>query len=303
MYFIYHIPGKKIGVTRNLNKRVTIAQGYQPGEYEVLESSEDINYVSKRESELQLLYGYKLDRDSYKKVINKHKKQQPMKLNVTEQTTTFPCPVNKLRGQLMDAIGLNFTTPYGSYILDTDMAEWIVKNASMSMFNSSRSYVYNKALSEYVKARNIAAYSDANSLTRSINSQLEEAFSNFFEAMQTAENKPTPSDNIYSLIREWARNRGIYTSGDSKTQYVKLMEEAGELAQAILRKDKAEIKDAIGDMIVVLTNLAYLEGLNVEDCVDSAYNEIKDRKGSMANGTFVKNNEINMHGGARITLD
>jgi len=138
------------------------------------------------------------------------------------------------------------------------MAEWIVKNASMSMFNNNRSYVYNKALSEYVKARNIAAYSDANSPIRSINAQLEEAFSNFFEAMQIAENKPTPSDNIYSLIREWASKRGIYKSGDSKTQYVKLMEEAGELAQAILKKDKAEIQDAIEDMIDVLTNIAYL---------------------------------------------
>ena len=69
MYFIYHIPTKKIGVTRNLNKRVTIAQGYKIGEYEVLESSEDIDYISRRESELQRFYGYKVDRDSYKKVI------------------------------------------------------------------------------------------------------------------------------------------------------------------------------------------------------------------------------------------
>jgi len=45
MYFIYHVPGKKIGVTRNLNKRVTVAQGYQPDEYEVLDSSDDINYL------------------------------------------------------------------------------------------------------------------------------------------------------------------------------------------------------------------------------------------------------------------
>jgi len=46
MYFIYHVPGKKIGVTRNLNKRVTVAQGYQPDEYEVLDSSDDINYLT-----------------------------------------------------------------------------------------------------------------------------------------------------------------------------------------------------------------------------------------------------------------
>jgi len=50
---MYHIPGKKIGVTRNLNTRVTLIQGYKEGEYEVLEQSEDIDYISDREIELQ----------------------------------------------------------------------------------------------------------------------------------------------------------------------------------------------------------------------------------------------------------
>ena len=54
-YYLYHIPGKKIGVTRNLNKRVTQTQGYKPGEYEVLESSTDIDYISKKEIELHSL--------------------------------------------------------------------------------------------------------------------------------------------------------------------------------------------------------------------------------------------------------
>ena len=67
------------------------------------------------------------------------------------------------------------------------------------------------------------------------------------------------------------------------------MEEAGELAQALLKKDKAETIDAIGDIVVVLTNLAKLEGYNIENCIDAAYNEIANRKGKMINGTFVKN--------------
>ena len=66
------------------------------------------------------------------------------------------------------------------------------------------------------------------------------------------------------------------------------MEEAGELAKALLTNDKPEIQDAIGDMIVVLTNLAHLEGFQVEECIDSAYQEIAQRKGKMINGTFVK---------------
>ena len=70
---------------------------------------------------------------------------------------------------------------------------------------------------------------------------------------------------------------------------VKLQEEAGELAKALLQDDHEEIVDAIGDIVVVLTNLAHLEGVKIETCIASAYNEIKNRKGKMINGTFVKN--------------
>ena len=67
------------------------------------------------------------------------------------------------------------------------------------------------------------------------------------------------------------------------------MEEAGELAQAILKNDEAEFIDAIGDIVVVLTNLAKLKNYKIEDCIVSAYNVIKTREGKMINGTFVKN--------------
>jgi NTP pyrophosphatase (non-canonical NTP hydrolase) len=104
------------------------------------------------------------------------------------------------------------------------------------------------------------------------------------------ENKELENLNIFDLIRQWAEDKGIYKSGDAKTQYVKLMEEAGELAQAILKNDEPEVIDAIGDMVVVLTNLAKLKGHNIEDCIKSAYDVIKLRQGKMINGTFVKNN-------------
>ena len=67
MYYLYHIPGKKIGVTCDLNKRVTLIQGYKEGEYEVLEQSDDIDFISDREIELQKSYGYKEDLKPYKK--------------------------------------------------------------------------------------------------------------------------------------------------------------------------------------------------------------------------------------------
>ena len=71
MYYLYHIPGKKIGVTRNINKRVTEQQGYAPDEYEVLFTSDDIDYISDKEIELQKTYGYKVDRQKYNSLTKK----------------------------------------------------------------------------------------------------------------------------------------------------------------------------------------------------------------------------------------
>ena len=96
--------------------------------------------------------------------------------------------------------------------------------------------------------------------------------------------------STFDLIRQWAEDKGIYDKGDPKTQYVKLMEEAGEVGRAVLKTDLPEIKDGIGDMVVVLTNLAELYNLKIEDCIGSAYHVISKRKGKMINGTFVKNN-------------
>jgi NTP pyrophosphatase (non-canonical NTP hydrolase) len=122
---------------------------------------------------------------------------------------------------------------------------------------------------------------------------LFEATNNVTTPAPTANNPLTfDPNNVYDLIRQWANERGIYKSGDSKTQYTKLCEESGELARAILKKDKEELTDAIGDMVVVLTNLAALEGLKIEDCVTSAYDVIKSRQGSMFNGTFVKSQQV-----------
>ena len=95
-------------------------------------------------------------------------------------------------------------------------------------------------------------------------------------------------ENKFELIRNWAQARGIFQQGDVKTQCLKLQEEVGELSRAILKKDEAEIIDAIGDCVVVLTNLSTLAGYDIEFCIDSAYNVIAKRKGLMKNGTFVK---------------
>ena len=94
--------------------------------------------------------------------------------------------------------------------------------------------------------------------------------------------------NEFEPIREWAEDKGIYEKGDVKTQCLKLVEEAGELAKAILNEDELEFEDAIGDCVVVLTNLAKLSNMNIQDCVNSAYDVIAKRTGKMENGTFKK---------------
>jgi NTP pyrophosphatase (non-canonical NTP hydrolase) len=94
--------------------------------------------------------------------------------------------------------------------------------------------------------------------------------------------------NEFQPIRDWAQDKGIYEKGDAKTQFIKLSEEMGELAMSLLKKNDEEFKDAIGDCVVVLTNLAKLNGHNIEDCINGSYDVIAKRKGQMVNGTFVK---------------
>ena len=257
MYYLYHIPGKKIGVTCNLNKRVTLTQGYGPDEYEVLDQSDDIDYISEKEIELQKSYGYKVDRKKYSELIKYNK----MKINVTEQTTTFPYPVKKLKGNLMDNIGMQWETEHGVFVLNIDSIRWIEKNVKTSMYNNNRCYVYNKAFAEWFKAPEL--WGD-----------------------DMPENKV--SGSIFDKIRSWAEVRGLYEKGNTYVQYVKLQEEAGELAKALLKSDHDEVNDAIGDMVVVLTNLAHLHGTEIEYCIEDAYNVISKRTGKMINGTFVK---------------
>jgi len=261
-YYLYHIPGKKIGVTRNLIERVTNQQGYYPDEYEVLDQSEDIDYISSRELELQQSYGYKVDHKPYKKLFK-------MKINATQQTSTFPVPLSKLKGRLMDEIGKEWETLYGKFQVSKHTLDWIVQNARTSMYDANRCYIYNKAFFEkFVNAKK-------NDYTEYIKQKFD----------QQAE----ANEDRFDKIRSWAQDRGLYDKGDTKTQFAKLMEESGELARAVLKDDKIEFVDAIGDMVVVLTNLAYLGGTNIEHCIDSAYDVIRKRKGKMVNGTFVKN--------------
>jgi len=266
-YFIYHIPGKKIGVTRDLNRRLTVYQGYKPDEYEVLEQSDDIDYISKREIELQKEHGYEIEDIIYSKLgkINK------VKINSTDITTTFTCPINKLKGNLMDMKGGTFANIDGKYNLDDNLISFILRNAKPSKYRDSSCFIYNNQLKNFVNKT--------------------------FEKEWVEEPKSVKAEGdpihitTFDKIRDWAKERGLYDKGDTKTQYLKLIEEAGELGRAILKDDQPEFVDAIGDMVVVLTNLAELGNTSIEECTASAYNVISKRTGKMVNGTFVKDDK------------
>ena len=264
-YAIYHVPGIKIGVTNNIKHRVEDQQGYSEDEYEILEMSDDIDYISKRELYLQERHGYRVDRQLYKDLFNNNFIElNNMDINVTEMTTTFPCPVNKLKGRLMDNIGMSWETDAGHVMITKESVKWIMNNAKSSQYTQDRCYVYNKAF---------ARWFDNNKVDMSCSTECDDC-----------------GDEIFNCIREWAKERGLYEKGDPRTQYIKLMEETGEIGRAILKDDTEQIIDGIGDAVVVLTNLAELVGVPIEECIQEAYNVISKRTGKMFNGTFVKDN-------------
>jgi len=287
-YYLYHIPGKKIGVTRDLISRVVDQQGYSLDEVEVLEQSTDIDYISDRELELQQSYGYRVDRQKYKDLYINKIKSNTMHINATEQTSTFPCPITKLKGRLMDNMGKTWETTHGTFEINMQTIDWIMENVTTSQYTMERCYIYNKAFAKYFQVED---HVDQGSLNFPFG---KDAYQVYLDTLTTRSNGngnwryDNSESERFQKIRDWAGERGLYTKGDTKTQFCKLMEEAGELGRAVLKDDKPEFIDAIGDMVVVLTNMAHLGGTTIEKCIDAAYKVISKRTGKMVNGTFVK---------------
>ena len=296
MYYLYHIQGKKLGVTTNLKERVEHQQGYNEGEYQVIMSTDNIDLVSEKEISLQKALGYRVDSRLYKdlyKPVNQLTINN-MRINITEMTTTFPCPVNKLKGRLMDEIGMSWETDHGKCVLTTKTIEWIMDNVKASQYTQDRCYIYNKAFGRWFD-NNDAFKTHGLDNAKQMNDQyngktLAGGLSPERSYECCDENNPCVCKEMsrFDLIREWASQRGLYTGGDPKTQALKLVEEVGEICRAILKDDHEETVDGIGDAVVVLTNLAELCGTDIEYCIDMAYNEISSRTGKMVNGTFKK---------------
>ena len=218
-------------------------------DYEILATTDSIKEASNLEIYFQNKLNYKQDKNSYLQLtINKLKMNKMV--HITDRTLTFKgTDDQKLTGYKFPLL---VELLNGEHIeFDNRTIEWILQNNASSQHNKER-FIYIEALLNFLNVNK--------------NTELE----------------------IFSNIREWAKQKGILDKGDVKTQYIKLQEESGELAKALLNNDKEEIIDAIGDCVVVLTNLSKLAGYNIEDCILSAYNVIAKRTGKMENGTFIK---------------
>ena len=98
-------------------------------------------------------------------------------------------------------------------------------------------------------------------------------------------------DRLVKLVEKWSKDKDLDKAESSK-QMLKTLEELGEVASALARGQVEELKDGIGDVIVTLIILAQQQGLSVEECLEYAYNEIKNREGKMVNGVFVKEEDL-----------
>lgn len=94
-------------------------------------------------------------------------------------------------------------------------------------------------------------------------------------------------DKLILKVEQWFIERGLQNADPTK-QMLKLFEEVGEVASGMARSDLEAVCDGIGDVLVVLIGLSLQLGISLEDCLEFAYEEIKDRKGKVVNGVYVK---------------
>ena len=199
----------------------------------------------------------------------------------------------------MDNIGMTWETDHGVFFINEYSIKWIMSNVKTSMYNKQRSYIYNKAFARFYDNHQTHDYPSNGHVTRTgglAPTGMKERSYECCDEYNPCTCEPQFSKRInkhlepsqFDLIREWADERGLYENGDTKTQALKLVEEVGETCRAILKEDFDEVIDGIGDCVVVLTNLAELQGVSIEACIDAAYQEIKNRKGKMVNGTYKK---------------
>lgn len=93
-------------------------------------------------------------------------------------------------------------------------------------------------------------------------------------------------EELTNLIVQWHHDRNLIDGSSDKDQVLKLMQELGELSDSVCKGK--DVRDDLGDMMVVMLNIMERQGVSMEECLSTAYNDIKDRKGRMVDGIFIK---------------
>lgn len=303
-YYIYRNPAfNKVGCTSDPSKRMVIQQGLSPWKDYVIAESDNEVEASHLEAYYKGFYKAKWDGDIYMNRINNNTMKTV--INKTGTARFFGAdwmPKNQFVAKCPN--GVSFTVDNAPY------AEFSYKEVQQlvneDVLQNSR---YNPGFYAVPEALLVARerYSEARMDVIGQNGNTGEHY-DFPDASASGISSDLNVDatdiNIrmidtdFQLVRDWAKEKGLYKTGDAATQTMKLIEELGETCKAFLKPDgwiskqgktkDEEVKDGLGDTLVVLINLSHLMGYPLESCLSLAYEEIKNRTGKMINGTFVK---------------
>jgi NTP pyrophosphatase (non-canonical NTP hydrolase) len=111
---------------------------------------------------------------------------------------------------------------------------------------------------------------------------------NYAKDIETNNKESMTFEQLQTATVDWANDKNLIKPENAPTQFLKVVEELGELSRSILKEDRKEEIDAFGDVMVTLIILSQQRGLNLVDCLNTAYEVIKNRKGKTVNGTFIK---------------
>lgn len=287
-YYIYQITQNninKVGCTCDPETRIKIQQGIKNWEDHILHETTDKLEASHIEAYYKGLNGLDWDDDIYYTPI------------ANKQQTQIDTMTNTLT--IVRKEGTKYFSAYKtdlSQLSTFDEVIFVTGGDPVAKFTGSEVEELRSIAQESFKSTGIYFVPDAVQLLKAeLSDRMDVIGQNGNDGLhyenETLENGPCTHANTipeFQQIRDWASDRGIYAKGDPKTQLIKLLEEQGEFAKAILKNDTPEIIDALGDMLVVLINLSELAGYKLEDCLQSAYDVISKRTGKMKNGTFVK---------------
>ena len=262
-YSIYIIhEKKKVGLAKNVKDRVEKQQGYKPGEYELFqEGIEDLATARMVEKTVQAALGYTAHEQGEDLIDKVLKRRNMNKSYKTFEGNTIGFPIDS--ESILDLIGNGTTleTNKGTYEASADDIAALHADGHFrrSKFSGTlKTYIYTKIVD------------------------------NYFKDKKDERTESSSVDSLLVSVHDWARNRGIL-DGKIETQTLKLGEEFGELQKAVLKNRPEEIKDAIGDIIVVLVSIAHFNGHSVGDALQMAYNTISKRTGyTNEKGDFIK---------------